>query len=344
MSVLVLMPFALEFDPVFHAIRKGCRLSKEDVLRVDHKVLNTQIPEGVLRGLFERDFVVADLSSGSANVAYELAIAHIMNKPVLHLIRDGEDVPFYLSQLQLHTYHPPSAKGYVRVKSGGELSALVKRALTEFRSKDFAHSSATRSNPILKALGTSELLKTQLPWLSGFRQSYRREAQAKEVWIFERSFQWEQSLTVYQTMIRAGIVQGKRSYRYLLPNSDEVLAKARQARRWLLRGSPRSSPHARSKPSLEMRVDESVLFECLPGSIVLYDPLTTAAGGILAEPMKDQLGEDPYDDAVRGMGVDAIPGWMDLLERTYDLRLDPKQVQRYTGLFTDRWQKARSLD
>jgi hypothetical protein len=340
MSVLVLMPFSREFDRVYTAIATGCEPVGENPLRVDRKLLTTDILPGVFRNLFERDFVVADLSGARANVTYELAIAHMMNKPVLYLIRQGERPPFYLSQLQLHPYRPPSPRQPVRMKDGGEMSAFVTQALTELRGKDFEHSRTTRSNPLLRALGTTELLKTQLPWLSGYRQSYRREAQAKAVWVFEKSFYWEQSLGAYQTMIRAGIAQGTRRYWYLLPDSPEVLDKARRVREWLLDGST----GAFATPHLEMRMDDSALFDALPCSIMLYDPYTPAAAGILSEPMKEQVGEDPYDEAIRDMAVEVIPGWMDLQERTYDIRLDPKQVERYSRLFRHVWERARPLD
>lgn len=42
----------------------------------------------------EDDLVVADLTEHNPNVFYELAIRHARRKPVIHIISEGEKIPF----------------------------------------------------------------------------------------------------------------------------------------------------------------------------------------------------------------------------------------------------------
>lgn len=69
--------------------------------RVDMIVRGDSISFEILRSLVEDDLVIADLSEGSANVFYELAIRHIIQKPVLHLIRVNEVIPFDLRDINV---------------------------------------------------------------------------------------------------------------------------------------------------------------------------------------------------------------------------------------------------
>jgi hypothetical protein len=48
----------------------------------------------IMRRLVEDDLVVADLTEGNPNAFYELAIRHALKKPVIHIIREGEKIPF----------------------------------------------------------------------------------------------------------------------------------------------------------------------------------------------------------------------------------------------------------
>ena len=48
----------------------------------------------LISDIFEADLIVADLTGHNANVFYELAISHMLKKPVVSLITEGERVPF----------------------------------------------------------------------------------------------------------------------------------------------------------------------------------------------------------------------------------------------------------
>jgi nucleoside 2-deoxyribosyltransferase len=48
----------------------------------------------IIERMFEADLVVADLTYYNPNVFFELGIRHCAQKPVIHLIKEGEKVPF----------------------------------------------------------------------------------------------------------------------------------------------------------------------------------------------------------------------------------------------------------
>jgi hypothetical protein len=41
-----------------------------------------------------RPLVVADLTDGNANVSYELALRHVVGKPVVQMVAKGQQIPF----------------------------------------------------------------------------------------------------------------------------------------------------------------------------------------------------------------------------------------------------------
>ena len=56
--------------------------------------ITTQIVEHILND----DLVVADLTDHNANVLYELAIRHMVRKPVVQLIQKDQKLPFDIAQ------------------------------------------------------------------------------------------------------------------------------------------------------------------------------------------------------------------------------------------------------
>jgi len=54
------------------------------------------IMPGVIGQMFDADLVIADLTDYNPNVLYELGIRHCAQKPVIHLIKNGQHPPFDL--------------------------------------------------------------------------------------------------------------------------------------------------------------------------------------------------------------------------------------------------------
>jgi hypothetical protein len=74
------------------------------VLRADHLDHPGSITHQVLQHLREIDVVVADLSDQNANVFYELAVRHLLGKPTIQLLVQGQILPFDVAQIRTITY------------------------------------------------------------------------------------------------------------------------------------------------------------------------------------------------------------------------------------------------
>jgi hypothetical protein len=104
-QAFVVMPFAAEFNDVYeHVIRAPLAAEGFDVLRADEMQNSRSIMHDVVQGILGSDLVIADLTGRNANVFYELGIAHAVNKKVLLLAQDIEDVPFDLRAYRVITY------------------------------------------------------------------------------------------------------------------------------------------------------------------------------------------------------------------------------------------------
>ncbi len=65
-----------------------------EALRADKISETGMITNQVIEHLLEDPLVVADLTDHNANVYYELAIRHVVKKPVVHVIEYGQTPPF----------------------------------------------------------------------------------------------------------------------------------------------------------------------------------------------------------------------------------------------------------
>jgi len=63
------------------------------VERADHISRPGMIDSQVITHLIDAHLVVADLTTRNANAFYELGIRHLLQKPVIHIYRRGEDIP-----------------------------------------------------------------------------------------------------------------------------------------------------------------------------------------------------------------------------------------------------------
>jgi hypothetical protein len=59
----------------------------------------------VVEHLINAPMVVADLTDANANVYYELAIRHLVKKPVVHLITEGQQPPFDVAPMRYIPYN-----------------------------------------------------------------------------------------------------------------------------------------------------------------------------------------------------------------------------------------------
>jgi hypothetical protein len=79
------------------------------VRRADEFTEPGLITDQVIAATLDAALVVADLTGWNPNAFYELAIRHMVGKPVIHMIRTGEKPPFDVKDYRAITYsidHP----------------------------------------------------------------------------------------------------------------------------------------------------------------------------------------------------------------------------------------------
>lgn len=75
-------------------ITRGLEGEGFEVIRADRIADPGMISSQIIDYLLHSALVIADLSFHNPNVFYELAIRHMVGKPTVHLIRDGDQIPF----------------------------------------------------------------------------------------------------------------------------------------------------------------------------------------------------------------------------------------------------------
>jgi hypothetical protein len=68
--------------------------------RVDEMIFTENMLNKIYNEINKADFIVADLSTKNPNVFYELGYAHALNKTVILLTNNSDDIPFDLKQYQ----------------------------------------------------------------------------------------------------------------------------------------------------------------------------------------------------------------------------------------------------
>lgn len=124
--IFVLMPFESKFNDIY---KFGIKGSAQDagayVERIDEQIFI----EGMLDRLFNQigkaDVIVADMTGRNPNVFYEVGYAHALNKIVLLLAQNANDIPFDLKHDQ-HIVYSGSIETLKR-----ELTKKLKRAIAE---------------------------------------------------------------------------------------------------------------------------------------------------------------------------------------------------------------------
>lgn len=92
-------PARIRSDKVFrHVIKPVCDECGYAPLRSDIEATPGMIGHQIISHLLKDDLVIADLTGLNANVFYELAIRHMVRKPVVQMIQKGQSLPFDITQ------------------------------------------------------------------------------------------------------------------------------------------------------------------------------------------------------------------------------------------------------
>ncbi len=152
------------------------------VERADKIATPGMVSSQIINRLHDVELVIADLSFHNANAFYEMSIRHKVGKPIIHMIRKGEKIPFDVIP------HRAIPFSHVHPDEHERARELLCSAVQEAILPDFEP-----DNPITHARGRLELeqhatpemrvlmdqmeaLQSQLNFLDGFVRSFAANA------------------------------------------------------------------------------------------------------------------------------------------------------------------------
>jgi hypothetical protein len=95
--VFVLMPFKAQYADVYEVgIKVACREAGAYCERVDEQIYDGSILARIYNQIAKADVIVADMTERNENVFYETGYAHALNKRVILLTQNADDIPFDL--------------------------------------------------------------------------------------------------------------------------------------------------------------------------------------------------------------------------------------------------------
>lgn len=95
--VFVLMPFHRSFKDIYEVgIKPACERAGAYCERVDEQVYDGSILARIYNQIAKADVIVADMTDHNSNVFYETGYAHALNKRVILLTQNADDIPFDL--------------------------------------------------------------------------------------------------------------------------------------------------------------------------------------------------------------------------------------------------------
>ncbi|MDG4655148.1 hypothetical protein [Chryseobacterium arthrosphaerae] len=102
--IFVLTPFHKQFDTDYMIIREVCSSSGFTCIRGDESNFKSDIFPEILRRLVKARLVIANINGRNPNVMYELGIAHAMDKPVILISREPENLPIDIKSKKFLIY------------------------------------------------------------------------------------------------------------------------------------------------------------------------------------------------------------------------------------------------
>ena len=95
-----MMPYALEFAPVYESIKRACAKVRCEPLRVDEIYGTNPVVKDIFTTIDTGKLVICDITGRNPNVLYEVGIAHARNVDVVLITQNEGDVPFDLQHIR----------------------------------------------------------------------------------------------------------------------------------------------------------------------------------------------------------------------------------------------------
>jgi len=126
-NAFILMPFSEPLNEVYEFLIKGALIEAGyKVSRADDIKSQSNILEDIISGIMQSSLIVADLTDSNANVYYELGIAHALQKKVVLITQEIEELPFDLRSYRVIPYSTHFSK---MNEAKDTLKELAKEAL-----------------------------------------------------------------------------------------------------------------------------------------------------------------------------------------------------------------------
>ena len=103
-SAFVIMSFQHEFDELWKVIDRAVRAAGFDPIRTDLSQATERVIPLIHHGIARAAFVVADVTTASPNVLYELGYALALDRPVVVTVKKGTSLPFDVNDLNAMTW------------------------------------------------------------------------------------------------------------------------------------------------------------------------------------------------------------------------------------------------
>ena len=150
--VFVVMSFDDKYYPIFALIQAIAGTRGVEAVRADEaKNVIRKIRPGIFSKIRDADLIIAEISSGSPNVLYEIGWAHAMGKLTLLLAEKDADIPFDINDYLVVKYDPSTPP------------AVLRRYLeTEFdKHLNMALQSVNLRQPLVEILGSLDEVTSQ---------------------------------------------------------------------------------------------------------------------------------------------------------------------------------------
>jgi hypothetical protein len=133
--------------PVFEAHFKDF-----DVVRSDKIAEPGMIDSQVINRLLDAELVIADMSLLNPNAFYEIGLRHMERKPIIHIFRAGEVIPFDVKPYRAIPF------AFEHPKQRFEARDQLKQAVDAVLDLDYQV-----ENPVTRARGYAELSRHAMP-------------------------------------------------------------------------------------------------------------------------------------------------------------------------------------
>jgi len=127
--LFVLMPFAPDLKPIYdNHIKKVADTLDLYIARADDFFSQNSIMHEIWSAIYNATILIADCTGKNPNVFYEIGIAHTLDKPVILITQNPDDVPFDLRHRRYiqYAYTPLGMEKFER-----DLAATILETMNE---------------------------------------------------------------------------------------------------------------------------------------------------------------------------------------------------------------------